>query len=152
MSQNTESNEKKASTGASVLAEVADALSASASDVRGLLVKTLTDREKARRVDLLDKALVKRDQLQREVYKVKAPGKPPVKVLQADGTFVEQPATYTAEEAKKHGEEVKAYQKALKEANEKVEKFDALMEECFTAPTTKAFDKLSNQIGGKSEE
>lgn len=134
-----------------MLAEVANALSASGAEVRSLLVQTLTTREKNRRVDLLDKALVKRDQLAREVYKVKAPGKPPVKVLQADGTFVEQPATYTAEEAKKHSEEVKAYQKALKEANEKVEKFDALLEECFTTPTNKSFDKLAGQVNGKAE-
>lgn len=100
---------------------------------------------------MLDKALVKRDQLQKEIYKVKAPGKPPVKLLNADGTFTEQPATYTVEEAKKHGEEVKAYQKTLKEVTEKLEKFDALMEEAFTAPTQKTFDKLAAQVGGKSD-
>lgn len=148
MSQNEES---KGSTGQAVLAEVAGALTASASDVRTRLVRALTERELARRVDVLDKALVKRDQLQKEVYKMKLPSKPAVKILNADGSFTEQPATYTAEEAKKHTEEIKAYQKVLKEANEKLEKFDALMEEAFTAPTQKTFDKLTAQVTGKSE-
>lgn len=140
------------STGQNVLAEVASALGASGVEVRTRLVRALTERELVKRVDTLDKALVKRDQLQKEVYKVKVPGKPAVKLLNADGTFTEQPATYTVEEAKKYGEEVKAYQKALKEANEKLQKFDDMVEQAFTAPTQKVFDKLAGMIGGKSEE
>ncbi len=135
-----------------VLVEVADALAASADEVKGLLKSVLLTREKSRRVDVLDKALVKRDQLQKEVYMVKKPGKPANKQLNADGTTTEVPATYTPEEFKKLEEENKQYTKKLKEANEKLEKFDKIVEEAFTAPTNKVFDKLTGMIGGKSEE
>lgn len=138
-------------TGLGVIAEVADALGNSGAEVRSTLVSVLVTREKNRRVDILDKALVKRDQLQKEIYMVKKPGKAPNKVLNEDGTFTETPAVYTPEEAKKHEEEMKAYQKKLKEATEKLEKFDALMEECFTKPTEKGFNKLAAQVGGKAD-
>lgn len=134
-----------------VLAEVADALAGSSDEVRGLLKGVLLTREKTRRVDILDKALVKRDQLQKEVYAVRAPGKKSFTVG-ADGKPVEIPAVYTQEELKKLEEDTKQYTKKLKEATEKLEKFDKLMEEAFTAPTNKVFDKLSGMIGGKSDE
>jgi len=145
MSQNEES---KKSTGMAVIAEVADALASSAPTVRSRLVSALTERELSRRVDLLDKALVKRDQLQKEVYMVKKPGKPNNKVLHADGSVTETPATYTPEEYKKHEEDTKKYNKALKEAQEKLGKFDALLESAFTEPSDKVFEKLEKQVKG----
>jgi hypothetical protein len=145
MSQNEES---KKSTGMAVIAEVADALATSAPTVRSRLITTLTERELSRRVDLLDKALVKRDSLQKEIYMVKAPGKPANKVVAADGTITEVPATYTPEEFKKLEDDKKKYQKALKEANEKLAKFDAVLEAAFTEPTDKVFEKLEKQVKG----
>ena len=145
MSQNEES---KKSTGMAVIAEVADALATSAPTVRSRLVSTLTERELARRVDLLDKALVKRDQVQKEVYMVKKPGKPNNKVVAADGTVTETLATYTPEEYKKLEEDTKKYNKALKEAQDKLAKFDALLETAFTEPSDKVFEKLEKQVKG----
>lgn len=151
MSQNEES---KKSTGMDVIAEVAAALAASAPEVKGLLVQTRVKREKDRRVDLLDKALVKRDQLQKEIYMVKKPGKPANKVVAADGTVTETPATYTPEEYKKLEEDTKKFNKALKEATDKLAKFDALLESAFTEPSDKVFDKLEKQVkgGGGSDD
>jgi predicted transcriptional regulator len=145
MSQNEGS---KQSTGMAVIAEVADALASSAPTVRSRLVQALTERELARRVDLLDKALVKRDQVAKEVYMVKKPGKPNNKVVAADGSVTETPAVYTPEEYKKLEEDTKKYQKALKEANEKLAKFDALLEAAFTEPSDKVFEKLEKQVKG----
>ncbi len=147
MSQNEES---KGNTGLTVLAEVADALTASAGEVRTRLVKTLTEREVSRRVDLLDKALVKRDQLQKEVYAVKAPGKKTYQVV--DGKEVEVPSVYTQEELGKLKEETKQYNKKLAEATKKLADFDKLMEEAFTAPTTKLFDRLAKECSGPEEQ
>lgn len=136
-----------------VLAEVASALENSAGEVRALLVQTLTTREKSRRVDLLDKALVKRDQLQKEIYKLNGakPGKAPLKQLGADGTVTEIPAVYTPEEFKKYEAELKDYNKKVKEATERVDKFDSVLEECFIVPTNKSFDKLAAMVNSKGE-
>ena len=151
MSQNEES---KKSTGLGVIAEVADALATSAPEVRDLLVATRVKREKDRRVALLDKALEKRDSFQKEIYMVKKPGKPANKVVAADGTVTETPATYTPEEYKKLEEDTKKYNKALKEATDKLAKFDALLESAFTQPSDKVFDKLEKQVkgGGGSDD
>jgi len=101
-------------------------------------------------VDLLDKALAKRDVLQKEVYAVHAPAKKQFKLV--DGKMTEVEAVYTQEEVKKFEEDTKQFNKKLKEATEKLQKFDALVEEAFTAPTNKVFDKLANAVGGKSED
>lgn len=145
MSQNAES---KKNTGLDVIAAVAAALATSAPEVKDLLIQTRLKRERDRRVNLLDKALEKRDQLQKEVYMVKKPGKPANKVIAADGSVTEVPATYTPEEYKKLEEDTKKYNKALKEANDKLDKFDALLESALTQPSDKVFDKLEKQVKG----
>ena len=134
MSQN---EEQKVNTGMTVLAEVADALDKMAEEGRNRLKSVLIEREMTRRVDLLDKALVKRQQLLVEVKKLR-----PTKMfkLNEDGTSTEVDAPVTAEEAKK-------FTNAVKEAKEKLEKFDALLEKAFTNPDKDTFDKLSKQLG-----
>jgi len=143
MSQNEES---KKSTGMAVIAEVADALATSAPEIRQRLVSLRLEREKVRRTDLLDKALVKRDQLQKEVYMIKAPGKKLFTIV--DGKNVEVTPVYTQEELKKLEEDMKKYNKALKEATDKLAKFDALLEGAFTQPSDKVFEKLEKQVKG----
>lgn len=148
MSQNTESNQT--STGTGVLAEVASALQGSSGEVRSRLVKALTERELVKRVDLLDKALVKQGQLRNEVNAIRPPGKKAF-VLQQDGKMVEVQAVYTPEEKKKHEEEMKQYNKKLKEANEKLANFEKLLETAFGgAPEEleKAFAKLGKAVSG----
>lgn len=148
MSQNTESNQT--STGANVLAEVADALKASPPEVRSRLVKALTERELAKRVDLLDKALVKRGQLQNEVNAIRPPGKKAFALV--DGKMTEVTAVYTPDEKKKFDEETKQYNKKLKEATEKLAKFDKTLEAAFGSDgedkVAEAFTKLAKQIAG----
>jgi hypothetical protein len=150
MSQSNDSNQT--STGANVLAEVADALKGSTGEVRTRLVRALTERELVKRVDLLDKALVKRGQLQNELNGVRPPGKKNFALV--DGNMVEVQAVYTPEEVKKHKEELKAYTKKLKEATEKLAKFDKALEAAFGAgpdgsdKLTEAFAKLTKQVAG----
>ncbi len=150
MSQNNDSNQT--STGAGVLAEVAAALQGSSGEVRGRLVKSLTERELVKRVDLLDKALVKRAQLQNELNGIRPPGKKGFALV--DGKMVEVQAVYTPEEVKKHNEELKQYNKKLKEATEKLSKFDKTLESAFgagpegTEKLTEAFAKLAKQVAG----
>lgn len=146
MSQN---NDTSQSTGASVLAEVANALQASTGEVRSRLVKALTERELVKRVDLLDKALVKRAQLQNEVNSIRPPGKKNFALV--DGKMVEVQAVYTPEEVKKHTEETKQFNKKLKEAQEKLSKFDKLLETAFSGSPEeldKAFAKLGKAVSG----
>ena len=125
-----------------VLAEVASALDKMAEEARSRLRTTLIEREMTRRVDLLDKALVKRQQLFVEVKKLR-----PQKLfkINEDGTSTEVDAPVTADEAKK-------FAKALKEAKEKLEKFDTLLEKAFTNPDKDTFDKLGKQVAGKDSE
>ena len=151
MSQSTESNQT--STGAGVLAEVASALQGSTGEVRGRLVKALTERELVKRVDLLDKALVKRGQLQNELNAIRPPGKKNF-ALDANGNMVEVQAIYTPEEVKKHKEEMKQHAKKLKEATDKLANFDKALEAAFgagpdgTEKLTEAFAKLTKQVAG----
>jgi len=151
MSQSNDSNQT--STGAGVLAEVATALQGSTGEVRGRLVKALTERELVKRVDLLDKALVKRAQLQNELNAIRPPSKKVFK-LGADGKMQEVEAFYTQEEVKKHTEETKQYAKKLKEATEKLAKFDKALEAAFgagpdgTEKLAEAFAKLTKQVAG----
>jgi hypothetical protein len=151
MSQSNDSNQT--STGANVLAEVADALKGSTGEVRTRLVRALTERELVKRVDLLDKALVKRGQLQNELNGIRPPGKKNF-ALDATGNMVEVQAVYTPEEVKKHKEELKVYTKKLKEATEKLAKFDKALEAAFGAgpdgseKLTEAFAKLTKQVAG----
>lgn len=147
MSQNNDTNR---STGASVLAEVAAALGASTGEVRGRLVKALTERELVKRVDLLDKALVKRAALANELNSIRPPGKKAHALV--DGKMVEVQAVYTPEEVKKFNDEMKQYNKKLKEATEKLAKFDSTLESAFTGTTAeeleKAYAKLGKAVSG----
>src|SRR5271157_3066699 len=127
MSQNNDTNQ---STGATVLAEVATALGTSTGEVRTRLVRALTERELVKRVDTLDKALVKRAQLQSELNNLRPPSKKAFALV--DGKMVEVAAVYTAEEKKKHDEEMKQHAKKVKEATEKLAKFDSVLESAFT--------------------
>ncbi len=150
MSQNNDTNQT--STGASVLAEVADALKASTGETRTRLVRALTERELVKRVDLLDKALVKRGQLQNELNAIRPPSKKVFKLV--DGKMQEVEALYTQDEVKKYNEETKQYNKKLKEATEKLSKFDKALEAAFgagpdgTEKLTEAFAKLAKQVAG----
>jgi len=150
MSQNTESNQT--STGTGVLAEVASALQGSTGEVRGRLVKALTERELVKRVDLLDKALVKRGQLQNELNGIRPPGKKNFALV--DGKMVEVQAVYTPDEVKKHTEETKQYTKKLKEATDKLANFDKTLEAAFGAgpdgveKLDGAFAKLGKLVAG----
>ena len=150
MSQNNDSNQTN--TGTNVLAEVADALKASTGDVRNRLVKALTERELVKRVDLLDKALVKRGQLQSELNAIRPPSKKSFKLV--DGKMQEVEALYTQDEVKKFNEEIKQHAKKLKEATEKLSKFDKSLEAAFgagpegTEKLTEAFAKLAKQVSG----
>jgi hypothetical protein len=146
MSQNNDTNQ---STGAGVLAAVANALQSSSSEVRTRLVSALTERELVKRVDLLDKALVKRAQLSNELNGIRPPSKKSFALV--DGKMVEVQAVYTPEEVKKHAEETKQHAKKLKEATEKLAKFDKLLEWAFSgAPEEleKAFAKLGKAVSG----
>lgn len=130
-------NETTKTTSQNVAAEVAESLQNSASDVRARVVATLVEREKAKRVDLLDKAMVKRQQLATELNKIR-----PTKNFQmTGGGLVEVEGTLTAEQGKQ-----------WKAAKEKLDKFDTLLESAFTTASKESFEKLSNAVGGKSEE
>jgi hypothetical protein len=137
MSQNTNSNQ---TTSQNVLAEVADVLSNSAGDTRSKLVTLLTERELTRRVNILDKALVKREQLLSETFKA-ARIKKTFTVVDA-GLVAEVPSVLTEDEAK-------AFTKANKQAKENLAKFDAMLEAALTAPTSQVFDKLDKAVSGK---
>lgn len=136
MSQNSDSPQTP--TGTTVLAEVADALKGASGAVKQRLVDALVERELVKRVDMLDKALLKRRDLARELAKIQP--KKTYKFVGPDQVEVE--STYTAEEAKQ-------FQKTLKDATEKVTKFDAALEAAFQG---NGFDKLAQLLGGKSDE
>lgn len=138
MSQNNESNQ---STGTTVIAEVADVLAGSAPQVRDRLKNLLVEREVSKRVDLLDKALVKRQQLFIETKKFKL----------KTGTLIAEDGTKSKVTLPMTEDEVKAYEKGVKEAKEKLEKFDAALEKAFSGDKD-AFDKLAKQVAGKSDE
>ena len=146
MSQNNDTNQ---STGATVLAEVAAALGASTGEVRTRLVKALTERELVKRVDLLDKALVKRAALANELNSIRPPGKKAHALV--DGKMTEVQAVYSPEEVKKYNDDLKAYNKKRKEAEEKLAKFDKVLETCFSGQSEeleKAFAKLGKAVSG----
>lgn len=124
-----------------VLAEVADALALSAPLVRERLKTVRVERELSKRVDLLDKALAKRMTLFIEVKKLKPKM---MAVLNEDGSSTPVPAPVTPEEAKK-------FAKAVKEAKEKLEKFDDLLEKAFSGAAQDSFDKLAKQVAGGSD-
>ncbi len=155
MSQNSDTTNQQ-STGSNVLAEVADALKASPTEVRTRLVKALTERELAKRVDLLDKALTKRAQLQTELNSIRMPTKKVFKLV--DGKMVEAQVelTYSPEEAKKYNEDLKQHNKKVKEATEKLAKFDKTLEAAFGGEgadkLTDAFAKLAKLVSGGSVE
>lgn len=124
-------NDQSIPTHQTVSAEVADFLGKSQGAVREALVKSLTNREVARRVEALDKALVKRKELQKEIEKIR-----PKKVFNPDGT--EAAGTFTSEEFQ-----------SLKKAKEKLAKFEGQLEKAFGGDAS-AFDNLSK--GGDQPE
>lgn len=151
MSQNTDTP-NQTSTAGDVLAEVAGALKASAAEVRGRLTKKLVEKELVVRVDLLEKGLAKKAQLQNELNAVKAPSKKVFKLV--DGQMQEVEATYTQEEVKKFNEETKQYNKKLKEATEKLAKFSTLLDNALSGSDpeklTETYAKLAKVVGGAS--
>lgn len=152
MSQNESTSQNTATT---VLAEVAGALNSSSESVHRRLVTALVERELVKRVDLLDKGLNKRAQLQQEVNAIRMPEKKVFNLV--DGKMVEStvPVTYTPEEAKKYAEDKKAFDKKLKEATDKLAGFEKVLEVCFVGDPndpnalSRAFDKLSKLVSGK---
>lgn len=123
-----ENEKSKAHTAQTVLAEVASVLEGASGDVRSKLVSLLTDRVVTTRVELLDKALVKRKDLAKEVEKIR-----PKKVFNADGS--EAPGTFTNEEFQ-----------SLKKAKDKLGHFDSALEQAF-AGDAKGFEKLTQAMG-----
>lgn len=149
MSQNTDTT-NQTSTAGDVLAEVAGALKASAVEVRGRLTKKLVEKKLVSRVELLEKGLEKKAQLQNEVSAIRAPSKKTFALV--DGKMVEVQATYTQEEVKKHNDETKAYNKKLKEATEKLNKFSNLLDSALAGSDPEkleeTFTKLAKAVGG----
>lgn len=133
MSQNTDS---KPTTALTVVAAVADALATAAPELFDAVVQVQFKREQDRRVDILDKAVSKRHQLFIEVQKLK-PKK--MVIINDDGTTTEVAAPQTAEE-------VKTFQKAVKEANEKLAQFDENFAKALKGDAA-AFDKLAKAAG-----
>lgn len=119
-------------TRSNVLAEVANVLQASPPDVKARLVSVMVERELVKRVDTLDKALVKRKELSKELDKIK-----PEPSYDAEGKEV--PGNFT-----------KAQNESRKKALEQLNKFDRLLEEALT--NGKDFDKLSQMMGGNNSE
>lgn len=149
MSQNTDTS-NQTSTAGDVLAEVAGALKASVAEVRGRLTKKLVEKKLVVRVDLLEKGLEKKAQLQNEVNAIKPPVKKVFKLV--DGKMQEVEATYTQEEVKKHESETKAYNKKLKEATEKLNKFSNLLDAALSGADPdkleETYAKLAKAVGG----
>ena len=125
MSQNENT---KPSVAQGVLAEVADALRASPTTVRSRLVAALTERELAKRVDMLDKGLSKLKEMKRDIDKIR-----PADMFDGDGNKV--PGHFTKQQ---HEE--------LKKAKEKFAKLEKAVEKAFAG---EEFDKLSNLVAGK---
>lgn len=123
-----ESDQSKASTTSSVLAEVADALKASPEGVKSRLVTALVEREITKRVELLDKGLGKLRELKGEINKVR----PPV--------------SYTLDGQKVEGNLSKQDFEALKKLRERLGKLEAALEKAFAG---QEFDKLAGLCGGK---
>lgn len=121
----------KQSATTSVLAEVASILKNSAPTVKDRLVAALTERELVKRVDLLDKALVKLRDFKKEVDKIK-----PQDQFDLDGNKV---ATFLS----------KQQHEDLKKAKEKVQKLEKAFEKALAG---EEFDKLSNLVAGSSTE
>lgn len=133
-----QNNDSSQPTGQTVIAEVADALASSAPNVRARLVSVRTERELAKRVEILDKALEVRHKLFIETKKHKLKM---LNVVGEDGTVTKVPAPMT-------DEELKAHQKAVKEANEKLAQFDENLAKAFDKADADAFDKLEKACKG----
>lgn len=140
----------KVSAAGDLLTEVAGALKGSAEAVRGVVVKTLVDKEKNNRVSILLKGLDKKAQLQNELNGIRPPGKKNFALV--NGNMVEIQAVYTPEEVKKHKEETKQYAKKLKEATEKFNKFSNLLDTALSGSEPErleeTFAKLAKAVGG----
>jgi hypothetical protein len=126
MSQNENTSVSAAQ---SVIVEVADALKASPATVRSRLVAALTEREVTKRVDMLDKALVKLKEFKKDVEKVR-----PTDQFDLNGNKV--PGLLTKQQ---HDE--------LSKAKEKLAKLEQAVERAFAG---EGFDKLAGLVGGKS--
>lgn len=140
----------KASAAGDLLAEVAGALKGSVEAVRGAVVKTLVDKEKNNRVSILLKGLEKKAQLQNELKAIKPPSKKVFKLV--DGKMQEVEATYTQDEVKKFNEETKAFNKKLKEATDKFNKFANLLDTALAGADPEKLEetyaKLAKAVGG----
>lgn len=111
-----------------VLVEVAESLKQSSPVVKDRLVSVLVERELVKRVDLLDKGLVKLRELKRDLDKIR-----PVDKFTADGQKV--PGDFTKQEFE-----------TLKKAREKFTKLESALQKAFEG---QEFDKLSNLVAGK---
>ena len=111
-----------------VLVEVAESLKSSAPVVRSRLVSALTERELSKRVDMLDKALVKLKELKKEADKIR-----PETFVDLAGNKVE-------------GNFTKANWETKKKAMEKLTKLEKAVEKAFAG---EEFDKLANLVAGK---
>lgn len=142
----------KASAAGDLLTEVADAVKASTTAVRLRLTTKLVEKKVASRVELLEKGLEKKAQLQNELNAIKAPVKKTFALV--DGKMVEVQATYTQEEVKKHNEETKQYNKKLKEATDKFNKFANLLDAALSGAEPdkleETYAKLAKVVGGGS--
>lgn len=110
-----------------MLVEVADVLKASSGTVRTRLRDVLVERELVKRVELLDKALVKRRDLVKELDKIR-----PEDMFDAQGGKV--PGNFT-----------KSQHEQRKKAQERLTKFDAALERAFSG---EGFDKLAQFVAG----
>lgn len=96
-----------------VLKDVADKIDASGPIVRERVVSLLVEREVATRTDVLDKALVKRTEIERELRKIK----PDIEAFDVEGKVVRQDYSKARfEELKKKREELERIEKALDKA------------------------------------
>jgi hypothetical protein len=109
-----------------VLIDVAERIKNARGDVRERLIGTLVEREIGQRVDVLDKALSKREQLERDIRKLK----PDDVSYDGDGNVVS--AHYS-----------KAKYEELKKAKDKLAKLDTAIEK---ALADNDFGKLKDAV------
>lgn len=130
----TEAGEPKAKSAAqTIIAAVADRLNGSVDLLKEKFGEVLFQREIDSRVATLDAAMKKRVELEREVKKVSKPDS-----ILRDGSGAVVVSGYT-----------EAASKALKEAKEKLERFDAALE---TALNEGKFEKLKEMTAKSSGE
>jgi len=111
-----------------LLSEVAEKIGQSTSQVRERVISALVEREVVARTDILDKALAKRTELDREIRKLQ---KPDVEQFDVDGKVVS--ASFS-----------KARVDELKKAREGLEKLEKAIDK---ALTDNDFSKLKEIVG-----